>query len=423
MLNRVLILSASSGAGHVRAGQAIAKAFALSNAAAEVRHVDALEYCSPGLRRIYSRGYIDMVNHAPTVLGILYDTADKPWKDENSRMAFDRLNTLPLAKYIKSYDADLVVCTHFLPAEITSWLLCKKRIASRHAVVVTDFDAHSMWLCRHFHNYFVALDETKEHLFQEGVPRQRVLVSGIPVDPDFAQMKDKAEMRRKYEIDQNLPTILLSAGGFGVGPVELLLQSLMQLKHRVQVIALCGKNEELRRKLERAEAASHTGSVIIKPVGYTDKIDEYMAASDMLLGKPGGLTTAEALSKGLAMIIVNPIPGQEERNSDHLLELGIAIRCNNLPTLAYKIDKLLDEPARLQSMRQKALELSNPNAAVDIVRTLLEFKEAPTINLTGGTHHCESGMVRLATSGARRFKTARKMAARKRKRRSKNTDD
>lgn len=420
MLNRVLILSASSGAGHVRAGQAIAKAFAQTNAATEVLHVDALEYCSPALRRIYSRGYIDMVNHAPTVLGILYDTADKPWKDENNRMAFDRLNTLPLAKYIKTFEADLIICTHFLPAEITSWLLCKKRISARHAVVVTDFDAHSMWLCRHFHNYFVALDETKEHLFQEGVPRQRVLVSGIPVDPVFAQPKDKVEMRQKYGLQQNLPTILLSAGGFGVGPVELLLQSLGRLKHPAQIIALCGKNEELKSRLEKLDPES--SNVIIKPVGYTDKIDEYMAASDILMGKPGGLTTAEAISKGLAMVIVNPIPGQEERNSDHLLEQGIAIRCNNLPTLAYKIDKLLDEPAKLQSMRENALKLSNPNAAVDIVKTLVECKEAPTINPTGA-HQCESRMIRLAASSARRFKTARRLAARQRKRRGKKADN
>jgi processive 1,2-diacylglycerol beta-glucosyltransferase len=419
MLNRILILSASSGAGHVRAGQAIAKAFAQSNIAAEVRHVDALEYCSPALRRIYSRGYIDMVNHAPTVLGILYDTADKPWKDENSRMAFDRLNTLPLAKFIKSFGADLVICTHFLPAEITSWLLCKKRIAARHAVVVTDFDAHSMWLCRHFDQYFVALDETKEHLFQEGVPKQRVLVSGIPIDPDFAKPKNKLEMRQKYDIHPELPTILLSAGGFGVGPVELLLQSLKQLKHPAQVIALCGKNAELKNRLEKERENTANGSLIIKPVGYTDKIDEYMAASDILLGKPGGLTTAEAISKGLAMVIVNPIPGQEERNSDHLLEQGIAIRCNNLPTLAYKIDKLLDEPARLKDMRENAIQLSNPNAAVDIVRTLIECKEAPAINFTGD-HQCESGMKRLATNSARRFKTVRKLAARQRKRRRDN---
>src|SRR5262245_30339201 len=115
MYNRVLILSASAGAGHVRAAQALEKAFIITNAAKEVRHVDAIDYTSPALRKVYSRGYINMVNRAPSVLGILYDTADKPWKDENQRLAFDRMNTQPLVRLIKEYAPDLIICTHFLP--------------------------------------------------------------------------------------------------------------------------------------------------------------------------------------------------------------------------------------------------------------------------------------------------------------------
>lgn len=396
MLNKVLVLSASSGAGHVRAAQALEKAFLMTGAAKEVRHVDSLDFANPVVRNIYSKGYIDMVNRAPTVLGILYDSADKPWKDEKQRLAFDRLNTLPLVKMLREYEPDLVICTHFLPAEIISYLLCKKKIKTRHAIVVTDFDMHAMWLCRHFDDYFVAIDETKEHLKRLGVSEERVTVSGIPVDPDFAINKDRQEMRAKYGLHPEFPVILLSAGGFGVGPVEELLSSLDELRHPAQVVALCGRNPELKARLEQLSSSpDRKSNVLIKPVGFTDQMDEYMAASDILLGKPGGLTTSEAIAKGLAIVVVNPIPGQEERNSDHLLEEGIAIRCNNLPTLAYKIDRLLDNPRRLASMKASALALSHADSAARIVDKLIHTEpRATTVNIHGA-HQCESPLVRL----------------------------
>jgi processive 1,2-diacylglycerol beta-glucosyltransferase len=145
-----------------------------------------------------------------------------------------------------------------------------------------------------------------------------------------------------------------------------------EMKHPAQVVALCGRNEKLQKKLEKlSEKISQADRVVIKPIGFTKEMDEYMSASDIILGKPGGLTTSEALAKGLVFAIVNPIPGQEERNSDHLLEEMVAIRCNNLPTLAYKIDNLLDDSERFKMMQTNSLRLSKPNAAFDVVQKLL----------------------------------------------------
>jgi processive 1,2-diacylglycerol beta-glucosyltransferase len=373
MFNRVLILSATSGAGHIRAAQAIEKAFIESGAAREIRHVDSLEYTSYVVRNLYSKTYIDMVNKAPDLLGWLYDASDKPWKNERRRLAFDRLNTRPLVRMINDYKPEIVICTHFLPAEIISWLLCRKKIDTKHVIVVTDFDVHATWLTRHYDHYFAALDETKEHLVSMGVSRDKVSVSGIPIDPIFAEPKNKIAMRQKYGLDLARPTILVSAGGFGVGPMEDLLDSLRQLKHPTQVISMCGRNKKLKEKLDE-QAKTEGGNLLVKAVGYTTDMDEYMAASDMVLGKPGGLTTAEALAKGLVFVIVNPIPGQEERNSDHLLEEGVAIRCNNLPALAFKIDKLLDEPERVKKMHEAALHLARPRAAEALVYRLLALQ-------------------------------------------------
>jgi processive 1,2-diacylglycerol beta-glucosyltransferase len=182
-------------------------------------------------------------------------------------------------------------------------------------------------------------------------------------------------MRKKLGLHPDLPAILISAGGFGVGPMEMLVQSLTKMRNKAQVIAICGKNDELKNRLEKT--SDHTrehSNIKIIPLGYTTQMDEYMSASDLLLGKPGGLTTSEAMAKSLPVIIVRPIRGQEERNSDHLLEEGVAIRCNNLPVLAYKIDSLFDNPRRLALMRKNAQRLAHPLAALQIVKKLLSLR-------------------------------------------------
>jgi len=374
MLKKVLLLSASAGAGHVRAAEAIEKAFkqAADSGSREVQHVDVLNYTNKLFRHLYSKAYIDLVNKLPEVPGWFYDKLDKPWKNERRRLALDKLNTRPFVKLLREYRPDLIVCTHFLPAEIVSWLKAKERLASRQVIIVTDFDVHAMWLVHHYERYFVAIDEARAYLEALKIPSEKITVSGIPIDPVFAVKKDKQEMRAKHRLAPDRTTILLSAGGFGVGSIDALVSSLLPLQHRAQIVAICGRNEELTKRLTRLAARlSPDAMVLLKPFGYTKEMDELMTASDIVLGKPGGLTTSEALAKGLAFVIVNPIPGQEERNSDHLLEGGVAIRCNNLPTLPYKLDRLLGDPQRFQSMKTNALRLGHPNAAKEIVEQLL----------------------------------------------------
>jgi processive 1,2-diacylglycerol beta-glucosyltransferase len=377
MFDKVLVLSASAGAGHVRAAQAVERALNESQVARAVRHVDTLDYTNKLFRRLYSRAYLDLVNNAPEVLGWLYDQLDKPWKNERRRLALDKLNTRPFVKLLKDYQPSIVVCTHFLPAEIISWLRAKERLSCRQVIVVTDFDVHAMWLCHNYEHYFVALNETREHLSKLGIPPAKLTVSGIPIDPVFAQPKDKQEMRRKHNLEPDRTTILVSAGGFGVGSIEHLMKPLMEMRHPAQIISICGRNEEMKRKVdELARRLPRGHPVAVKALGYTTEMDELMAASDIVLGKPGGLTTSEALARGLVFVIVNPIPGQEERNSDHLLEEGVAIRCNNLPVLAYKVDQLLDDPTRFASMQANARRLARPRAAYDIVAKMLEIQKA-----------------------------------------------
>ena len=373
MLRKVLLLSASAGAGHVRAAEAIEKAFKQrkDSDGVEVHHFDVLNYTNKLFRHLYSKAYIDLVNKMPEVPGWVYDKLDKPWKNERRRLALDKLNTRPFVKLLREYQPNLIVCTHFLPAEIVSWLKAKERLASRQVIIVTDFDVHAMWLVHHYERYFVALDEARVYLEALGIPPEKITVSGIPIDPVFAIKKDKQEMRAKHGLAPDRTTILLSTGGFGVGSVDALVQSLLPLQQRAQIVAICGRNEELKERLTKlASRIKPDASVLLKPFGYTKEMDELMTASDLVLGKPGGLTTSEALAKGLVFVIVNPIPGQEERNSDHLLEGAAAIRCNNLPTLPYKLDRLLADPQRFKSMQANARRMGHPNAAREIVDEL-----------------------------------------------------
>lgn len=360
MFDRILILFASVGNGHTTAAQALKSMFERESLAADVRHEDVLKFTNPLFRRLYGKAYIDLVNSMPEVLGWMYDQLDEPWKNEKRRLFFDKLNTQPLIKMIRDFEPDWVVCTHFLPSELISDLKGKGKLTCPQAVVVTDFDMHALWLCRNLEQYFVALDETRFYVESLGFPPDKVSVTGIPIDAKFSVQRSKAEMRERFGLDPDKPTIILSLGGFGVGKIDPLIDSLRSIKTPVQILAMCGRNEELKKKLESEDASK------VIPVGYTNQMDEYMSASDIIVGKPGGLTTCEALAKGLVFVIVNPIPGQEERNSDHLLENGCAIRSNNPATLGFKIEKLLNDPERMEQMRKNALKFARPNAAQEI---------------------------------------------------------
>jgi processive 1,2-diacylglycerol beta-glucosyltransferase len=378
MLGRVLVLSASAGAGHMRAAEAIEKAIRSRGAATEVQHLDVLKFTNQVFRHFYSKAYIDLVNKAPEILGWLYDYLDDPTKqDDPIRAAFDRLNANPFVRFLRRYQPDVAISTHFLPSGIISSLKATGKVRVLNSIVVTDFDVHAMWLCPHADQYFVALDETKVHLKALGIPESLTTVTGIPIDPVFGVRKDKRAMRRKHGLEEGRFTILVSAGGFGVGPVGHLMKALDRLEHSARVVAVCGRNEALRAELAGTIANFPPSSnVSFTLLGFTDEMDELMTAADLFVGKPGGLTTSESLAKGLPMVVINPIPGQEERNSDHLLEEGVAIRCNNLPALAYKIDSLLDAPGKLERMAENARNLGKPGAAFAVVDRLVALCQA-----------------------------------------------
>jgi processive 1,2-diacylglycerol beta-glucosyltransferase len=371
---RVLILSASAGTGHVRAGEALEKAFREDPAVGAVSHLDALQYTNKLFRDFYSKLYIQLVRSAPDVLGWAYRVSDEPWKTDAARIQLERLNTRPLVRTIGEFAPDITVCTHFMPAGILSHLIQTGKLDAHLSIVVTDLDAHAMWLSRTFHRYFVAIEETKLHLEALGIPGERVTVSGIPTDPAFSVPADRGALLRDWGLDPALPVLLFSAGAYGVSPAELIVGRLRDLRHRAQTVVVCGKNETA---LARVRHLVGDRNPAFRVLGFTDRMPDLMRMADLFIGKPGGLTTAEALACGVPMVILSPIPGQEERNSDHLLEEGAAVKCNELTTIAYKIDRLFDDPARLARMRAAARALGRPGAAREVVRTLIDDRLEP----------------------------------------------
>lgn len=372
---RVLLLSATSGAGHVRAAQALEKAF-LARGDCTVEHIYALRYVSKLFQRVYDKAYISMVRRAPALMGLLYERTDQPWQHLRPRLALDRLNAGPMIRLLKRVQPDLCVATHFLPAEIIAWLIAKKKLRAHNAVIVTDYDVHAMWLCRTVDRYFVAIEEAAQYLAHIGVPCEKIRVTGIPIDPVFAVPLPRAEARKHLGLDAEATVILISTGGYGLGPMEQLVKELLELQRPWQIVAIAGKAEKTRKRLdELAKSASRlpSGAPRLCAVGFTTEMDKYMAAADLMVGKAGGLTTSEALARALPMALIEPIPGQEERNADHLLEACAAIRCNNLPAAAWKIATLLDDPARLNRMREAARKLAKPAAAAAIAEDALRL--------------------------------------------------
>src|SRR5262249_1135405 len=255
-----------------------------------------------------------------------------------------RLNTQPMIRMLKRMQPDICVATHFLPAEIIGWLIARQKIRAKHAIVVTDYDVHALWLCRTVDRYYVALPESAEYISRIGVPREKLRITGIPIDPVFASPVDRTAARSHFSLDPEAITLLVSAGGEGVGPMERIVRELLSMKKPWQIVAVAGKSEKMRVRLEtlaNGAGSLPSGAARLRAVGFTTEMHKSMAAAALLVGKAGGLTTSEALARALPMALVEPIPGQEERNSDHLLEAGAAIRCNNLPAAAWKIAGLL----------------------------------------------------------------------------------
>jgi len=359
---RILVATVTAGGGHLQAAAALDEAWKSAYPKDDVRRVDLLDLVPKLQRRFYAEGYVKVVEHAPELYELFFNKTDNPKRVRELstlRRRFAEHTNRKFVRFIRQFDPHAVLCTHFLPLEVLGALKGHKRESSNPftACVVTDFEAHALWMEPCVDQYFVAADETKARLVARGVPDERVAVTGIPVGARFSAAVDGAAFRRRHGLRDDLPTVLLLSGGFGVGPVASILASLDRVEADFQIVVVAGRNLELRRELA-GQDRSHPTHVL----GFVTNMHEWMSIADLIVTKPGGLTSSEALALGKPLFILNPIPGQEMANSDFLLERGAAAKANRTEDLPFRVKQLLGSD-KLPRMAEAARAIGRPDAA------------------------------------------------------------
>ncbi len=372
MGKRVLILSASVGSGHVKAAEALAQAMRNRPDVEEVLSDDSLDHTNVLHKQFYSTLYTKLSAMMPEFLGWWYEKSDDPWVADKGRLAIDLPQALPLINLVREFRPDVILCTHFMPAGVISWLIANGKLEARLGVVVTDFHFHAFWITRAFNWYFVAQEEDRIHMEALGLPFDRIEATGIPVESAFAAPVDREAVLRRHGLDPAKPMVLVAGGSLGLSPATAVVRQLLQVKCDFQAIVVCGKNEEMQAGVRALISGRETD---FRVMGYTGEMADFMGAASVLMSKPGGMTTAEALARGLPMMILDPIGGQEERNSDVLLEAGAALKCSEVTLVGHKLRRILDEPGLRERMSANARALGRPHAAAEIARIVLEGPE------------------------------------------------
>lgn len=377
-LGRTLVLTGSVGSGHTRAAEAVVEAMLGVDAARSAIVVDALAHAQLWFRTAYRDLYVSLIERAPTAVGWLYRRSDST-RGGAVRRAMQRHALRGLRRLIREERPDTIVCTHFLAAEVVSGMIERGEWKGLFGVVVTDLDAHAIWsACPQADRWFVALPETLEILSGKGVPRERIVVTGIPISGAFSsRLPTRAELRTKWGFAPEHPLLLVSGGGVGVAMLDDTLEQLLRMPLSCGIALVCGRNDRLLSRSRRLIDRFASPEVRCVPFGFTDRMHEIMHAADLAVGKPGGLTSSEALACGLPLAIVRPVPGQEERNADHLLEWGAAIRLNSPESLGWRVATLLRDEKRLASMRKAARVRATPYAADTVVDALVRLRRPP----------------------------------------------
>ena len=368
---RILLLSVSAGAGHTRAAEALRAQAQISFPDSHVQHIDVMTLVPASFRALYADYYLRIIERHPSVWAYLYHASDKMPRDAlfaQLRRAVERLNTRRLRETIQSLAPDHVVCTHFLPAELLAHEIRRGRKVPPVWVQVTDFDLHRLWVQAGMRGYFAASDEIAFRMIASGIPKENVAVTGIPIMPAFAQRFDRQTCAKELGIAPNKTTLLLMTGGAGIAGSESLIEKLLGLPQDFQIVALAGRNETL---LARYLAMAKNYSDRLFSLGFTTTIERVMACADLAVTKPGGLTISECLAVGLPMVLIAPIPGQEERNADYLIEQGVAVKAHDAVALEYKLGRLLAQPERLGRMRANMGGLGHAEAARAVLDRVL----------------------------------------------------
>ena len=362
-IRKALILSLKVGSGHLRAAEATASATRERYENSQSLHLDMLDYTTPFYRRAFTGVYGAMVEHFPIGWKVLYEqTRNRAITGIQKRFSawVTGRNAGPLMREIQSYSPDVIICTHFTAAEAVALARRRQQLQTPVCVVLTDYDLHAAWLHRGVDCYCVATEQMATDLRRLELFGADVHVTGIPIHPVFArEFPHRHEMRKTLKLPLEAPTVVLTGGGCGLGALSDSARILLRNFPTMQIIAVAGGNAKMQARLER-EAQGHS-RLIVK--GYVSNMHEYMAASDLIVTKPGGLTSSECLAMGLPAVVSKPIPGQEERNSEFLIDNKVALPARNASELVLSVRALVEDEGLRHYMSARARSLAKRRAA------------------------------------------------------------
>jgi len=367
---KVFILSSSGGAGHLRAAEALHRTAQTLDLPMKTENHDCLDFTSPAFKRLYAGTYLNLVNRTPELWGYLYQKSEnKPYRKKGLLQVFDHFNYSRYLRFLKSSRPDAIICTHFLPFISISNEIRKWGVEMPVFAVTTDFDVHQYWIDPIVFRYYVHHEESQWQLQSKGIPSKKICVTGIPVMPEFCSNVGRRKAKQLLGLDDRHFTVLVLAGGFGVGRFEEIVRTTVATlasvsRHHYNLIIVCGKNASAKTNIGKMRFPENVRPNVY---GFVSNMPALMSASDLVVTKSGGLTSAEALVKGLPMMIVDPIPGQETRNADLIVEHGAGWKAIDLANLSYKLTRILATPSLLQSARKGSRTLARPHAARDIL--------------------------------------------------------
>lgn len=363
-MKKIIIAYASAGAGHRKAAEAIYNCFKEKFPASDVILVDVLEKSTPFFKNTYINGYYFMVNNAIWLWGLLFwITAVKflRFLVHPFFLLLDHVYTREFARFLIKEQPDAIISTHFLPPEIASYLKAKQKINPQIITVITDFGVHPFWIAKGVDSYIAASSITKEKLQKMGIREKIIFDLGIPTDPKFAMPLEKAALRKRFGLATDGLTVLITTGSFGIGPVEKIVDELYE---HTQIIVICAKNKSLYENLK----TKNYPNVLV--FGFVDNIQECMAASDVVIAKPGGLTTSEILCMGLVPIFIWPIPGQETNNIKVMNEYGIGKYAKSVQAVKEIVLDYKAHPEKILEIKERIKKIRKPLAAEDICNAL-----------------------------------------------------
>ncbi len=370
MNKKILLMYISEHSGHHQAAIAVENAILRKSSRSVVLNINAFRYVNPVMEGIIHSAYMKVIKRWPEIWEYLYDNPEVMRKTKWLKDFLNNSNSRKITRLIKEFEPDVVACTQAFPCGIFASYKKLNKKNTPLVGILTDYAPHSYWIYDDVDIYVVPSDEVRDALVKKGVGKGKIRALGVPIDPSFAYNVEEESIYGKLGITAGERVVLVMGGTHGIGPDDKLLRALAVSKKEFSVIVITGVNKRLFEKAAAMACHSEKRMVVL---GFVNNVQEIMAISDVIITKPGGLTTAESMARTLPMIILNPLPGQEDFNTRILTEKGMAIKAGDEKEAIGLLQNLLDDDSRLGSMRKVMTENAKPNSASDIADLLLNL--------------------------------------------------